>query len=164
GPSQSPLVATLPPPSGGAVPGASAGSDVQRLPSAPPPAPMVTPGAVPGMAAAPNFPPMGAEPQQPGNPAQRQASDQLLIQARKTLAVGDVRRATQLNEQAKAIGYRYSFQDDQPSKVQASIEKMAQLQQQQQAGNANTETYRRQYSNLLLEQADALLRWGDIDE
>ena len=107
---------------------------------------------------------MGAEPQQPGNPAQRQASDQLLIQARKALAVGDVRRATQLNEQAKAIGYRYSFQDDQPSKVQASIEKMAQLQQQQQAGNANTETYRRQYSNLLLEQADALLRWGDIDE
>jgi len=156
-----PMVATLPPPAGGAVPGA--GSDVQRLPSAPPPAPMGMPGAAPGMAALPGMPPAGTD-AQPGNPAQRQASDQLLVQARKALAVGDVRRAAQLNEQAKAIGYRYSFQDDQPSKVQASIEKMAQLQQQQQAGNAHTETYRRQYSNLLLEQADALLRWGDIDE
>jgi len=155
------MVPTLPPPSGGAVPGA--GGDVQRLPSAPPAAPVGMPGAAPAMAALPGMPQAGGE-QQPGNAAQRQASDQLLIQARKALAVGDVRRATQLNEQAKAIGYRYSFQDDQPSKVQASIEKMAQLQQMQQAGNAHTETYRRQYSNLLLEQADALLRWGDIDE
>ncbi len=98
-----------------------------------------------------------------GNPAQRQASDSLLMQARKALAVGDVRRARQLNEQAKAIGYSYTFQDDQPAKVQASIEKMERLQQIQGADTA-TESYRRQYSQLLLEQSDALLRWGDIEE
>ncbi len=137
--------------------------------------PMAMPGAMPGNVAGPmpGAMPVGAplnmqpgmmpQPAGGGNPAQRQASDTLLIQARKALAVGDVRRAREMNERAKGVGYNYTFQDDQPAKVQASIEKMERLQQMQGADTA-TESYRRQYSQLLLEQADALLRWGDVEE
>jgi general secretion pathway protein D len=89
---------------------------------------------------------------------QRQQSDELLLGARKALSVGDVRRASAMVEQAKSLEVAYGLLDDSPAKVEAVIRKHNDLMQRR-AAAPQPEIYNRQYAELLLEQADALVRW-----
>ena len=83
-----------------------------------------------------------------------------LCEARLALAVGDVRRAAALAQQARAIPRNYQPLDDNPDKVDAAIRKYGELQ----TLDKSTEAYRRAYARNLTEQADALLRWDERDE
>ncbi|HET6881243.1 MAG TPA: hypothetical protein VFI31_13870 [Pirellulales bacterium] len=104
-----------------------------------------------------------------GNAPARQSSDEmlrdesskLLYGARRALAVGDVRRAGELVNQAKSLKLEYDFQEDSPVKVDAVIQHYAQLSQH---GSPTSETYRRRKGESLLEQAEGLLAWQDLDE
>jgi len=87
-------------------------------------------------------------------------SSDFLRQARLALAVGDVRRATSFVEQAKAQRQTYGPLDDTPEKVELAIERYRDLD----ARRENTEMFRRAYAKMLLDQAGALIRTGDLDE
>ena len=93
-------------------------------------------------------------------PAASAAGDSLLRAARRALAVGDVRHATELVQQEKALRANYQPLDDTPDKVEAAIRKYQDLS----ALDKNTEAYRRAYARNLMEQADGLLRWNELDE
>ncbi|MCE5304049.1 MAG: hypothetical protein LLF97_13205 [Planctomycetaceae bacterium] len=92
--------------------------------------------------------------------AASQSADSPLRAARLALAVGDIRRAAQFVEQAKSTPVRYQPLDDTPEQVAAAITKYQELS----SLDKNTEAYRRATARNLLEQADALLRWGERDE
>ncbi|HWB11182.1 MAG TPA: hypothetical protein VG826_18280 [Pirellulales bacterium] len=92
----------------------------------------------------------------------REESGKLLYTARRALAVGDVRRATDLVNQAKALDLQYEYREDSPAKIDAAIQHYAQLAQQ--AGSPESEGYRRRKAECLLEQAEGLLAWRDYDE
>lgn len=95
-------------------------------------------------------------------PDQAGSSD-LLLDARRALAVGDTRRATQKVQQARAAGIRYNALDDNPDKVEAAIAAYSDLMAQKTERGAS-EPWRRQHARVLLDQADALLRWRDLAE
>lgn len=90
-----------------------------------------------------------------------QPSGSLLLSARRALAVGDVSRAASLVVQARQRGERSAF--DSPERVKATIQAYQQIQQQRGRGPA-TPAYRRQLAMMLVQQADALLAYGDFDE
>ena len=98
--------------------------------------------------------------QGPGTTGDRAQADNLLRGARRALAVGDLRRASELAAQAKRQQVRYAPTDDSPEKLEAAIAKCQELN----GTDKNTEMYRRAYSRLLMEQAEALLRWGEHDQ
>ena len=79
--------------------------------------------------------------------------------ARLALAFGDVRRATELAQQAKRVPVNYQPLDDTPDKVEAAIRRYEEVSNL----DKNSEAYRRAYARNLMEQADALLRWGERD-
>ncbi len=86
-------------------------------------------------------------------------SQKLLLQARRALALGDVRRATGLVKQAKLLQTSYAPLDDTPEKVDAAIR-----QYQQVAAEADgTDAHRRRKVRMLIGQAEALLRHHDYD-
>ncbi|HTU24300.1 MAG TPA: hypothetical protein VMF30_02810, partial [Pirellulales bacterium] len=93
----------------------------------------------------------------------RQRSDALLIDARRALAQGDTRRAVAFVEQAKAMNINYGFHDDSPAKVEALIRKTNELAEID-GNKPSTEAARRQRAELLMEQAEHLLRWRVYDE
>ena len=64
------------------------------------------------------------------------------------------------SQQAKAMQINYQPLDDTPEQVEAAIRKYQELS----TLDKNTEAYRRAYARNLMEQADALLRWGEQDE
>ena len=86
--------------------------------------------------------------------------DSPLRTARLALAVGDVRRAADSVERAKTMPMEYQPLDDTPEKVEAAIRKYQDLS----SLDKNTEAYRRAYARNLMQQADALLRWSELDE
>lgn len=98
-----------------------------------------------------------------GDNATRAKCDNLILNARRALAMGDTNRATKLLEEAKA--YRVSFgpSDDTPALVETAVKKYADFNVQA-AERKGTESYRRQYARLMMEQAEALLKWNDFDE
>ncbi|HVW39186.1 MAG TPA: hypothetical protein VHB99_17845, partial [Pirellulales bacterium] len=113
-------------------------------------------------------PPSGAEvglpaDQLPAKDAVRTQSDRWLLEARKALAVGDVKRATNLAAQAKQLGVRYDFHEDSPAKLEETINRYSRLNA---AGGPpkDSESYRRQHADSLLQQAEALMNWGEFDE
>ena len=89
-------------------------------------------------------------------------SDELLRTARKALAVGDARRANTLLEQAKQLKAEYAPLDNEPIKVENLIRKHNELTQSRSSQPADA--YKRQQSDLLLEQAQGLLRLGEVEE
>jgi general secretion pathway protein D len=91
-----------------------------------------------------------------------QSSGPLLLGARRALAEGDVRRASDLVQQAKALGAQYGPRDDSPAKVEAVIRGYSDLMAQK-AERGDTQGYRTQYARALMEQAEGLLRYGDYD-
>jgi general secretion pathway protein D len=92
----------------------------------------------------------------------RQKCDQLLLASRKALAVGDVRVAEQQVAAAKAMGVEFGYHDDNPARVEATILKHKDLMSQNQ--QRESEGWRRSYADLLIDQANQLLRWQDFDE
>ncbi len=99
-----------------------------------------------------------------GTPAIGQAannsSNNPLRTARLALAVGDLRRAAEFVERARALRINYQPLDDTPDKVETAIRR----QQEEQGLDKNTEAYARICSRNLMEQASALLRWHEYDE
>jgi hypothetical protein len=88
------------------------------------------------------------------------SSESLLLRARRALAIGDVRQATNLVHQAKLQKVSYAPLDDTPERVEAAI-------RQYQAVTARpnqTETQRRRKVRMLMGQAEVLLRYGDCDQ
>lgn len=92
----------------------------------------------------------------------RQASDKLLLEAHRSLSFGDVTRARQLGEKAEALGVAYEFHEDQPTKVLEAVQKFEILNDQQTRG-LDPRTAKMQQAQLLLEQAEWLLKWNDLD-
>lgn len=113
-------------------------------------------------------PPSGADvglpaDQLPAKDAVRTQSDGWLLEARRALAVGDVKRATNLAAQAKQLGVRYDFHEDSPAKLEETISRYARLNAPG-GPSRDSETYRRQQADSLLQQGEALMNWGDFDE
>jgi general secretion pathway protein D len=86
-------------------------------------------------------------------------AEDLLLEARRALAVGDVRRATGLVNQAKLLHASYAPLDDSPEKVEAAIGQYQEVA----AEPVQTEAQRRRKVRMLMGQAEALLRYGDYD-
>ncbi len=97
------------------------------------------------------------------NPAVRAESDRLLLEARRALALGDVRRATELVNRARSLGVSYSPHEDTPQRVEADIRNYAELVAMR-GDRGQSELYRSQYARLLVQQAEGLLRHGDLDQ
>ena len=123
--------------------------------------PNVAANASTGFAAAQGIP--GASSPQPADTAARTASDQLLLGSRRALAMGDVRRAAAMAEQAKTYRVAYGAREDNPHLVESAIVKYRDLVAEQ-AARQNTEAYRRQFARLMMEQSEALLGWRDFNE
>ena len=110
--------------------------------------------------------PLGSPPTSAGqfDPNARAAANRLsnnpLRTARLALAVGDLRRATEFVQRARALRINYQPSDDTPEKVEAAIRR----QQDLQGLDKSTEAFARASSRNLMEQADALLRWSEYDE
>ncbi len=117
-----------------------------------------SPGAI-GYAIAQSTPP----PQARVNSPNRSQAGGLLLEARRALAMGDVRRATDLAGQAKSHRLTYGPNDDTPDAVLADVHKYRDLVSAQQT-RKHTEAYRRQLARLMMQQAEALLRWKDYHE
>ncbi len=99
----------------------------------------------------------------PAGKATSMAAGQILLDARRALAVGDVRRAEGLLQRVRSMNVPYGPQDDNPDKVDLQVRAYSDLMSQREQ-RGNTEAYRRQYARLLMEQADGLLRWRELDE
>ncbi|HEV3138254.1 MAG TPA: hypothetical protein VGZ26_10125, partial [Pirellulales bacterium] len=98
-----------------------------------------------------------------GSPEARRESDAQLLSARRALAVGDVRRAIAAVEAAKRIQVPYGYHDDTPDKVEIAIRNYRQVAEAA-AGRPASEASRHQMADLLMDQAQQLLRWKDYDE
>jgi len=96
------------------------------------------------------------------SPAQKQ-SDQWLLEARRALALGDVKTAQRYIEQVRSLGLTYGRFEDSPERVETMLRAYQDLMSQKDE-RGQTEAWRRLYAKLLVEQADGLLRWGDLNE
>ncbi len=128
---------------------------VDQVNSVPPPS-GGAPLARPGMGSAGGYEPAGRG-------GDRARSDELLIAARRALALGDVRRASQLVQQTRELNVRYSPNEDSPARVEMAIRQYEDLMQQPQE-RRQSEAFRRQYAKVLLEQAEALAAWQQYSE
>ena len=90
-------------------------------------------------------------------------SNQMLLAARQALALGDVRRAGVLVEQAKAIQVMRGPNDDNPQNVEQLVRKCNELNTVP-PDRKDSEGFRLAYARLLMEQAEGLMRRGDLDE
>ncbi|MEA1951153.1 MAG: hypothetical protein U9N87_07200, partial [Planctomycetota bacterium] len=93
----------------------------------------------------------------------RTESDNLILNARRALALGDVKRANKLITQAKEYRVSYGPSDDTPFLVETAVKKYADLKAQEPT-RKGTKAYRRSTARLMMEQAVALLKWNDFDE
>jgi len=117
----------------------------------PPDARSGVPGALSGLSGA------------PGRDASRPSAGESLLAARRALALGDVRRARDFVLQAKALNAQYSPTDDTPERLEAIVGRYADLMSQR-SERGNTESWRREHARVLMDQADGLLRWRDLNE
>ena len=90
-------------------------------------------------------------------------SNQFLLDARRALGYGDVRRANLLLQQAKSMQVARGLYDDTPENVEHLIRKFTDFQSLP-SEQKTTEAYQREYARLTLEQAEGLLRRGDCTE
>ncbi|HEY1603955.1 MAG TPA: hypothetical protein VGG64_30420 [Pirellulales bacterium] len=136
---------------------------VTRLPATTPPVAMPPVESVPAEIAAglENAVSVGVQNAVGGDPSRAQ-SDRLLLASRKAMAVGDATQAARLVAQAKALGVAYDLHEDNPAKVEATIQKAAELAKL--AANKESEGYRRKHAELLMSQAETLLLWREYDD
>jgi general secretion pathway protein D len=117
------------------------------------------------------LPPTAAQPADryayPANPTQgaapggnRARSDGLLRQARLALAVTDVHRASDLVAQSRQEQIRYAANEDNPDRVDLAISTFQQVSRL----DRSTEDNRKRYAKMLMEQSEALLQWGELDQ
>ncbi|MGE0609563.1 MAG: hypothetical protein AB7O62_20905 [Pirellulales bacterium] len=92
----------------------------------------------------------------------RRESDMLIINARRSLAVGDVNRAKDHLARARSLNVPYQLLEDSPAKVEELLGKVEQLNIRR-GQEADNEALRRATALLLLEQSEGLLRWRDLD-
>ncbi|MGD9722219.1 MAG: hypothetical protein AB7O59_11750 [Pirellulales bacterium] len=95
-------------------------------------------------------------------PLPQQGNPQLLT-ARKALAVGDVRRAAAAVEAARKVTMNYGPHDDSPDKVDSAIQDYRQAMELLNA-QQDSASGRRQLADVLMDQAQQLIRWRDFDE
>jgi general secretion pathway protein D len=98
----------------------------------------------------------------PVNSDARRQSDAQLLAARRALAVGDVRRATAAIEAAKKLKVTYGHHDDTPDKVDAAVRKYRDVTEA--SSGRHDEAARHQLADVLMDQAQQLLKWRDYDE
>ena len=98
----------------------------------------------------------------PVSPAEVQAAQSLLLEARKALAVGDSRLAASLAERARAMNVPFGPMDN-PEKILAAVATYNDLMSQR-SERGQSDSWRRQYAKVLLEQAEALVRWNELNE
>ncbi len=109
------------------------------------------------------------EPSMPPSPARtasREAAQnpgELLLAARRALALGDAKQASALAAQADQVAATYGPQDDTPARVQDLISRHAELNAVP-VRDRKQSAYRRRYAEFLLDQAQGLLAWQDLDE
>jgi general secretion pathway protein D len=97
----------------------------------------------------------------PAGAAAKAQSDQLLLDARRALSVGDLPRAQQFLGKAQDLRAPYEGPGDTPQAVQDAI---AEYQETAALRNLNGgANWRAAYSKFLVKQADALLSWNDLD-
>lgn len=96
-----------------------------------------------------------------GTGVARAQSDALLLGARKALAEGDAHRAASQLEQARAAGVAYGPMEDSPAKVEALLNRYNSLMAQQ--GQKDSDGYRHDYAQMLMEEAKGLLAWREYD-
>ena len=173
---------------GGAALGQQGGSGsifsgFSSSPPAPPTDPFAARGATPAPGADANgvtrLPPTGGPPcnaaggrslcgcrpapQAPQGPVpggNRARSDALLRSARLALAVTDVRRASDLVAQARQEQIRYAPNEDSPERVEAAIARFVEVSRL----DRSTEENRKTYARMLMEQSEALLQWGELEQ
>jgi general secretion pathway protein D len=97
-----------------------------------------------------------------GNSKSRSQSDAYLLAARRALAVGDVRRANEAIDAARKMNVAYGYHEDTPDKIDAAIRNYRQVTETM-AGRQD-EVARHQLADLLMEQAQQLMRWREFDE
>ena len=90
----------------------------------------------------------------------RASSDALLRSARMALAVTDVRRASDMVAQARQEQIRYAPNEDCPDRVEAAIARFVEVSRLERS----TEENRKTYARMLMEQSEALLQWGELDQ
>ena len=86
-----------------------------------------------------------------------------MLEARRALAVGDVATATAKVQQAKSLAVPYGPNDDNPARIETLIATANELADTKKRWG-ESEGYRHQLARLLLEEAQAMLRWHDYDE
>jgi len=90
----------------------------------------------------------------------RARSDALLRSARVALVGGDVRRASDMVAQARQEQVRYAPNEDCPERVDAAIARFVEVSHLERS----TEENRKTYARMLMEQSEALLQWGELDQ
>jgi len=126
----------------------------QRQPQAAP-----TDQQAPPIAAGENPPVRGRN----GNRQPARNAGELLLAARRALALGDARRAAALADEADKLGANYGPHDDTPARVRDLISRHAELSAVPPQDRKQS-AYRRRYAEYLLDQAQGLLAWQDLDE
>jgi general secretion pathway protein D len=89
-------------------------------------------------------------------------SAQKLHQARKALAVKDVATAERIAAEVRGMNLVYREFDDRPEYIFTLIQQFKQVAELGRVAG-NTENFRRNYAQLALNQADAMLRRGEIE-
>ncbi|MGO9109352.1 MAG: hypothetical protein ACLP9L_08975 [Thermoguttaceae bacterium] len=90
----------------------------------------------------------------------RARSDALLRSARLALAVTDVQQARRLLAQARQEQIRYAPNEDSPERVEAAIARFVEVSRLERS----TEDNRKIYARMLMEQSEALLQWGELEQ
>ena len=96
-------------------------------------------------------------------PADKARSNREQMAARLALAVGDVRTARKHLENAKGFNLSYQLNEDSPQKIEASIRKFEDVYNRRE-GRQQSEAWKRLYSEVLLDQAQGLLTYGQFEE
>jgi general secretion pathway protein D len=107
--------------------------------------------------------PGAATPESATPPQRRAQSDKMLLEARRALSVGDVPRAQQFLGQAEQLGVAYDGPGDSPQRVAESIRACQELSALRKA-EGGSGAWRQAYAKFLVNQADALVGWNDLDE
>ena len=87
----------------------------------------------------------------------------LLVQARKALAAGDLNSARQICDRVTAMNLQYGEFDDQPLRVVALINTYRQLKTDESLYSQDPQ-FRRSMSDMYLDQANAFLVYGQLDD
>lgn len=93
----------------------------------------------------------------------RSLSNGLLLQSRRALAMGDVKRAQKLVEEAKRYSVNYGPAEDSPVRVEADIVAFNDLVNDKNL-KKYTQAYNRKLARVLMQQAEALLDWKSYNE